>query len=88
MKQINNGWMYSMLTRQFYHIRVEGILDSQWSDWLGGMAISQEPGGVTLLSGFVRDQAELFGLIIKVRDLGLNLISVNRAELPKGDCGA
>ncbi len=72
-----------MPAHQFYRIRVEGILEPAWSEWLAGMTISQEPGGVTILSGSVRDQAELFGLLTKVRDMGLDLISVNRVELPE-----
>jgi len=69
-----------MQARQFYRIQVEGVLDSAWSEWLDGMSLSQEPEGVSVLAGYVRDQAELFGLLVKVRDLGLNLISVNRVE--------
>lgn len=69
-----------MPAQQLYRIRVEGVLDAAWSEWLDGMSVSQEPGGVSVLSGTVRDQAELFGLLIKVRDLGLNLISLNRVE--------
>jgi hypothetical protein len=74
-----------MPAQQLYRIRVEGILEPTWSEWLDGMTIIQEPGGVTILSGFVRDQAELFGLLTKVRDMGLNLISVNRVESPDID---
>jgi hypothetical protein len=69
-----------MPAQQLYRIRVEGVLDPIWSEWLGGMAVSHEPGSVTTLSGSVRDQAELFGLLVKVRDMGLTLISVNRVE--------
>jgi hypothetical protein len=71
-----------MPAQQLYRIRVEGVLDPIWSEWLGGMTVSHEPGSVTTLSGSVRDQAELFGLLIKVRDMGLTLISVNRVEPP------
>ncbi len=67
---------------QLYRIRVEGFLEPTWSEWLGGMTVSQEPSGVTILSGSVHDQAELFGLLIKMRDMGLNLISVSRVEPP------
>ncbi len=69
-----------MFTEWLYRIRVEGHLDPCWSDWLSGMTIQQEPGGVTVLSGPVRDQAALFGLLIRMRDMGLTLISVNRIE--------
>ena len=74
-----------MPARQLYRIRVEGVLEPTWSEWLDGMTISQEPGDVTILSGSVRDQAELFGLLTKVRDMGLTLISVNRVEPPEVD---
>jgi hypothetical protein len=72
-----------MPAQQLYRIRVEGVLEPTWSEWLDGMTISQEPGGVTILSGSIRDQAELFGLLTKVRDMGLSLISVNRVEPPE-----
>jgi hypothetical protein len=71
-----------MPAQQIYQIRVEGVLEPTWSEWLDGLTISQEPGGVTILSGPIRDQAELFGLLTKVQDMGLNLISVNRVEPP------
>lgn len=61
-----------------YQLRVEGHLDPGWSEWFDGLAISQEADGITLIAGPVRDQAVLFGLLIKVRDLGLTLVSVNR----------
>lgn len=74
-----------MATRRFYRIRVEGILDPDWSEWLDSMTVSQEPGGVTLLSGPVRDQAALYGLLIKLRDMGLSLISVDRDKMTEDD---
>jgi hypothetical protein len=61
-----------------YEIRVEGNLDQHWSDWLDGMYITSEPGGVSLIEGPVTDQAALHGLLAKIRDLGLPLISVRR----------
>jgi len=63
-----------------YEFRVKGHLDRRWSEWFDGLAIVHLEGGETLLSGPVADQAALHGLLIKVRDLGLVLISVNRAE--------
>ncbi len=59
-----------------YRIRIQGQLDSQWADWFGEMAITLEEDGNTLLSGTVIDQAALHGLLKKIRDLGLTLISV------------
>lgn len=60
----------------FYQIRIQGHLDSQWTDWFSGMTITLEENGTTLLIGPVADQAALHGLLKKVRDLGLPLISV------------
>jgi hypothetical protein len=60
-----------------YQIRVKGHLGPQWSDWFEGLAITLEEDGDTLLTGPVIDQAALHGLLRKVRDLGLTLVSVN-----------
>lgn len=62
---------------QFYEIRIKGHLDAQWQDWFDGMSITLEADGTTLLSGPVPDQPALYGLLRKVRDLGLPLVSVN-----------
>jgi len=59
-------------------IRVQGHLDAHWSEWLEGLALTHEVGGVTCLEGAVRDQAALYGLINKLRDLSLTLICVQR----------
>jgi hypothetical protein len=61
-----------------YRIRVWGHLGVQWRSWFDGMVITLEENGETLISGPVIDQAALYGLLKKVRDLGLPLISVNR----------
>ena len=63
-----------------YQIRIKGHLGHQWTDWFKGMTITLEESGETLLTGPVTDQAALHGLLKKVRDLGLPLISVNRVE--------
>lgn len=63
-----------------YRIRVRGHLDRNWSQWLGGMTIAHEANGETVMMGPVRDQAALFGLLMRVRDLGLTLISVIPSE--------
>jgi len=59
-----------------YQIRVKGHLGSQWTDWFGGLTVTLEDNGETLLTGPVADQAALHGLIKKVRDLGMPLVSV------------
>jgi hypothetical protein len=63
-----------------YQIRIKGHLGPQWTDWFGGLAIAVEEDGDTLLTGPVVDQAALFGLLKKVRDLGMPLVSVNCIE--------
>ena len=62
-----------------YQIKVKGRLGNQWIDWFEGMTITFE-GGVTSITGPVTDQAALQGLLIRVRDLGLPLLSVNCIE--------
>ena len=65
-----------------YQIRVKGHLGCQWTDWFGGLAITLEDNGDTLLTGPVVDQAALHGLLRKVRDLGMPLISAVRVKPP------
>ena len=67
-----------MGTPQTYEIRVEGHLGRSWSDWFEGMSIRHEDSGETILSGTLADQAALHGVLMRVRDLGLPLIAVNR----------
>lgn len=64
----------------FYEIRLKGHLDEYWSEWLGGLTVTYDEQDNTLLAGPVVDQAELHGLLKKVRDLGLPLISVNPVQ--------
>jgi hypothetical protein len=65
-----------------YQIRIKGHLGPKWTDWFGGMAITLEEGGDTVLTGPVVDQAALHGLLRKVRDLGMQLISAIRVKPP------
>jgi len=60
-----------------YHIKIKGHLHTHWQDWFDGLTIILEDDGNTLLTGPVRDQAVLHGLLRKVRDLGMPLLSVN-----------
>jgi hypothetical protein len=61
-----------------YQIRIKGHLGREWTDWFGGLTITLEDNGDTLLTGPVVDQAALYGLLKKVRDLAMPLISVIR----------
>jgi hypothetical protein len=63
-----------------YQIRFKGHLGAQWTDWFGGLTVRLEENGDTLLTGQVVDQAALYGLLKKVRDLGMQLLSVNLVE--------
>ncbi len=60
----------------YYCIRVKGHLQSEWSEWFDNMVITHEPDGNSALSGAVRDQPALYGLLLKLANLGLTLISV------------
>lgn len=66
-----------------YEIRIRGHLDARWSDWFGGMTLTQEEDGTTLLAGPVVDQAALYGLLRRVRDTGASLLSVNPVDADK-----
>jgi hypothetical protein len=66
-------------TPALYQIRVEGVLDSQWAAWFGDLQIEND-GRKTIISGSFTDQAALHGVLAKVRDLGLCLISVHRVD--------
>ena len=68
-----------------YQIRVKGHLGPRWTEWFGDMTITLEDNGDTLLSGPVVDQAALHGLLRKVRDLGMPLISVIRLQPDQAD---
>lgn len=67
-----------------YEIRIEGRLGPAWSSWLDGMAITSHSDGTTVVAGHVADQAALHGLLARLRDLGLPLISVARIEDDSG----
>ena len=68
-----------------YRIRIKGHLGSGWTDWFGGLSITLDENGDTLLTGPVVDQAALYGLLKKVRDLGMPLVSVSPVALGQAD---
>ncbi|MBV7339162.1 hypothetical protein KFU94_65305 [Chloroflexi bacterium TSY] len=72
-----------MISWMRHRIHLEGHLDEEWSDWLNGSVVVYHDDGTTTVTRKVKEQAALFGLLIKIRDLGVPLISVNRVEPPK-----
>jgi hypothetical protein len=68
-----------------YQIRIKGHLGQQWTEWFEGLTITLEDNGDTLLTGPVIDQAALHGLLKKVRDLGMPLLSVDPVNSDQGD---
>jgi hypothetical protein len=70
---------------QVYQIRIKGHLGHQWADWFEGLSITLTDNGETLLTGQLVDQAALHGVLKKVRDLALPLVSVNRVKPSQGD---
>ena len=65
---------------KIYRIRIKGHLDPCWSDWFDGLTIRAQANGETLMTGPVRDQAALHGLLVRIRDLGMPLLSVERVD--------
>jgi wyosine [tRNA(Phe)-imidazoG37] synthetase (radical SAM superfamily) len=72
--------MEAMCTSTFYEIRVQGHIGDSWSSWFEGLSLSHEENGHTVLRGYIVDQAALHGALMRIRDLGLPLVSVNRVE--------
>jgi hypothetical protein len=68
-----------------YEIRLTGHLDARWTDWFDGLSVSDDRDGTTVISGRIVDQAALHGLLQRVRDLGLPLVSVRRVESDRLD---
>lgn len=67
-----------------YRFQVKEHLDEHWSDWFGGLAVQLQEDGTTVLIGPVVDEAALYGVINRIRDLGLSLMSVGREVDPHG----
>lgn len=63
-----------------YEIRLAGHFDSRWSTWFDGLDMDREQDGTTVIRGHVADQAALHGLLQRIRDLGVELVSVNRLK--------
>jgi hypothetical protein len=78
---MTNGRKYDQPSR--YTIRIKGRLDRKWSDWFGGFTITNLENDETVLRGWVADQAALYGLMAKLRDLGLPILLVERLEEDK-----
>jgi hypothetical protein len=68
-----------------YQVRLKGHLGQEWADWFGGLTIRLNKNGETLLTGPALDQAALYGLLKRIRDLGITLISVNSIETDQAD---
>jgi hypothetical protein len=68
-----------------YEIRLKGHLDSRWAAWFDGLSLTNDSNGTTIISGLVADQAALHGLLQKVRDVGLPLLSVTQTEPDQPD---
>lgn len=68
------------LTGDLYEIRLACELDARWAEWFDRLAVIPQPNGETILRGPVVDQAQLHGLLMRIRDLGLKLVSVNRLD--------
>jgi len=68
-----------------YEIRLKGHLDRRWAAWFDGLSISLESDGTTILDGPIADQAALHGLLLKVRDTGIPLVSVTQVQPRQGD---
>jgi hypothetical protein len=72
------------MTFETYRITIKGHLGSEWSDWFDGLTITMAGDGETILTGPIVDQTALHGVLIKIRDLGLPLLSLARIEPERG----
>ena len=72
------------MTSDIYRITIKGHLDSEWSDWFDGLTITLMENGETILTGPIVDQTALHGVLIKIRDLGLPLLSLTRIDPARG----
>lgn len=77
---VSEGDRRYSIESQVYQIRIKAHLNGSWSEWFEGLSITPEEDGTTVLTGPVADQPALHGLLVRIRDLGLPLLSVNRIE--------
>ncbi len=80
LKTLDDKVMHMQPQSVTYEIRVQGLLDRRWLEWFDGIHLAYADDGETILTGAMRDQAALYGVLMKMRDLGLTLISVKRVE--------
>ncbi len=85
MNEISTGPHHSP---ERYEIRLKGHLDSRWAAWFDGLSLTNSSDGTTIICGPVTDQAALHGLLQKVRDLGLPLVSVTQVQTVQPDAPA
>ena len=78
---MDEGQPCNLPSQGFYEITVDGHLTHHWSIWFEGLTITPQENGYTILSGPVSDQAALHGILAKIRDLGLPLVSVTRLDV-------
>jgi hypothetical protein len=83
MSEISTG---THLNPGQYEIRLKGHLDHRWAAWFDGLSLTNESDGTTVIHGAVVDQAALYGLLQKVRDVGLPLVSVTQVEPGQPNC--
>ena len=69
-----------MHTPTFYEIRIQGHIGDSWASWFEGLSLRHEENGEMVLRGVIVDQAALHGVLMRIRDLGLPLVSVNRVK--------
>lgn len=72
--------------KQVYRIQIQSHLDHDWAEWFDHLAITHREDGTTTLEGPIADQSALHGLLIKIRNLGLPLLSINRVEPDTSEC--
>ncbi|HUY78832.1 MAG TPA: hypothetical protein VMV29_18815 [Ktedonobacterales bacterium] len=73
------------MAADIYRITIKGHLGGEWSDWFDGLTVTLGDNGETILTGPIADQTALHGALIKIRDLGLPLLSLTRIEPESGD---